>query len=68
MPPAKLGHGFIEVRTVADLIGWRTERTRRWLTRERLLIKKGRFYYTTAAKLRRAWPEVIEELIACGRV
>jgi hypothetical protein len=66
MAAAKLGRGYIEVAALAESLGWRTERMRRWLMREDALIKKGRYYYTTKSRLLAAFPEVFEELFLGG--
>lgn len=58
----ELGKGYIEVARVARRLGWRTERTRRWLDREGALVKVGDRYYTTRGRLRAAFSDVFEEL------
>lgn len=65
MPPRPL-RGYISVARVAELMGdeWPVHRMRRWLKREGALVRKGRYYYTTRARLRTAFPDVFHELFA----
>lgn len=63
MAAAKLGKAYIEVAQIADAMGWRTERTRRWLLREGAVFKKGRYWYTTRQLLMASFPEVYEDLV-----
>lgn len=41
-----------------------TEMARAWLRRERAVIKRGRWWYTTKELLRRAFPHEAEDILA----
>lgn len=65
----ELGKGYISVAQVSHLLGpkeWPVHRVRRWLVREGAVVRKGRYLYTTRAKLRAVFPEVYEELFMGG--
>lgn len=53
---------YISTKQIAELLGWRVERTREWLAREGALEKKGRHYFTTLSRLRNAFPEIVERI------
>jgi hypothetical protein len=61
MKPKQL-RGYISVAKVAELLGWTTQKARRWLTREGALTRKGRHWYTTRNQLRRCFADVYQEL------
>ena len=45
------------------MLGWRTERAKRWLRREGAAVKKGAHWYTTDRLLVRHFPEAFEHLV-----
>ena len=47
---------------VANLLGWRVERARRWLQREGVGFQMGERWFTTPTKIRAAFPDVYQEL------
>ena len=60
-PPGRLMWSTAEV---AEVIGWRVRRTRNWLLRAGGLRRHGRHYYTAALGVRRAFPEIADDVIA----
>lgn len=59
------GLRVLYARDVAQLLGWRTERAHDWMLRNGIATKepKGRRYYTTATRIRDAFPDIAEELV-----
>lgn len=49
---------------IADALGWRVERTRRWLTAAGPLRKRGRYYYAARSHICRAFPEAVHDIMA----
>jgi hypothetical protein len=60
-PPGRI---IWSVAEVADVLGWTTTRTRRWLLREVACTRLGGHYYTCRSQLRRAFPQAADEVIA----
>lgn len=60
-PPGRLLWSTAEV---AEVLGWRVKRVRNWLRKAGGLQKHGRHYYTARQGVRRAWPEVADDIIA----
>jgi hypothetical protein len=58
------GRVFYEVAEVAGSLGWSTRRARRWLVSQGAARQIGKRWYTTKAKLRRAFGEDAAEVIA----
>ena len=56
--------GYLSMPQVARLLGWSTQRARRWLVREQAVVRTGRHIYTTRSKLREAFREVFSELFS----
>jgi len=61
LPPGRIVWSVAEV---AEVLGWTTTRTRRWLKRERACTRRGAHYYTCRSQLRRAFPGAADEVIA----
>ena len=53
---------YISVAQVARLLGWRTQRAKRWLRREGAAVKIGDRWYTTRDRLRASFPEVLDAI------
>lgn len=51
---------FLSVADIAKVLGWRTERARRWLLRSGAAIRIGGFWYTTPERLRSEFPELLD--------
>lgn len=49
---------------IAEVMGWDSQRIRRWLIREKACSKHGRHYYSSKAQLRRVFREAADEVIA----
>lgn len=64
MPPNP-PRGYLSIAQVSTMLGedeWPTHRVRRWLRREGALVRKGRIYYTTRSRLKKAFKDIFEEL------
>lgn len=61
VPPGRLMWTTAEV---AEVLGWRVKRTRNWLLRYGSARKCGRHYYTSQLGVRRAFPDVADDVIA----
>jgi len=59
VPPRKR---VLSCADVAQLLGWRTERARRWIRRHDIGFQVGSRWFTTPTKLRDAFPEVYTEI------
>lgn len=64
-----LRKSILTTRDIADLLGWSTQRARRWLLRTGAASKRtglhgrrGGRYVTTWARLRASFPEVVRAL------
>lgn len=53
---------YIPVAKIAKVLGWRTQRAKRWLIREGAGVKIGGLWYTTRDRLRASFPEVLTAL------
>lgn len=51
---------FLSVADIARVLGWRTERARRWLLRSGAAIRIGGLWYTTPERLRSEFPELLD--------
>lgn len=48
---------YISMPQIARILNCSTRKARRWLTRERAAVKKGRHYYTTERLMMLHFPE-----------
>jgi hypothetical protein len=54
---------LLSAADVARLLGWRTERARRWIVREGCGTRRRGRWYTTPTMLRESFPELYTELM-----
>lgn len=64
LPKTQEQEVMFTIAEVAKLMGWRTERVRRWLVKRDAVTKDGRYFYTCRSMLRRAFPSAWEDLTA----
>lgn len=57
------GDRLLSTADMARLLGWTTERMRRWLLRENCAFRRRGYWYTTPNMLREAFPELYTELL-----
>lgn len=53
---------YLSVPDVAQLFGWTTEATRKWLTKAGLLVRRGGRPVTTPERLHAEFPEAFQRL------
>lgn len=53
---------YISTKTIAEALGWTTERARSWLIRGNAAFQVGSRWYTTRDRLLAAFPEILEAL------
>jgi hypothetical protein len=63
MKPKSFPH-LISTRQVADILGWRVEKSRRWLIGAGLAVKLGGRWFTTREKLVETFPNVFHRIFA----
>jgi hypothetical protein len=54
---------YLSVPEVAKLIGWNTERTRKWLTRAKVIVRRGGRPVVTTERLHAEFPEAFQRLV-----
>lgn len=52
---------YLTSRQVADLLTWDTQHARRWMIREEVAVKRGKYWLVPLSRLRAIFPEAYDE-------